>query len=443
MKRIYKLLLSVLVLAGLFATAAFASNYDGAAQELKDLGLFRGTDAGFELDRAPTRTEAAVMLVRMLGRESEAETQYAEGTVSHPFTDVPEWAAPYIAWLYENKLTTGISDTVFGSAGQCTAKMYCTFVLRSLGYSDTADGDFTFDEAVAFAEQFGICDSKIGDGTFLRDQAVAISYQALASSLKDSDTSLLEKLVSDGAVSETAASAFIEKVLAYHAYRTAYDKYNSSLAVSVTSSKVLKMQNTETYADYNYSGSYAYKVKVAGNDLQLSWSGSENYGSGITNSYAWIKDGYYYYNNSVEKTKTYLTESLLNQLFSGDTSVIMPALYTLKSAAMTLTAEGTKYVFVFADDFDFFGYVNENLDLGFDGSNLIDISVSNCTLTVLTDSAGKINSFKNEYSCNFKYNNEGHTAPISLDYSDYQRVEATGDAVVLYFPDFSDYQELS
>ena len=35
-------------------------------------GLFRGSDKGWELDRQPTRAEAAIMLVRFLGLESEA-----------------------------------------------------------------------------------------------------------------------------------------------------------------------------------------------------------------------------------------------------------------------------------------------------------------------------------------------------------------------------------
>ena len=43
------------------------------AGELKTLGLFRGvSDTDFDLDRAPTRVEAVVMLVRLLGAETAA-----------------------------------------------------------------------------------------------------------------------------------------------------------------------------------------------------------------------------------------------------------------------------------------------------------------------------------------------------------------------------------
>ena len=44
------------------------------AEMLQKLGLFMGTDNGFELDRAMTRAEAAAMLCRFLGGTAEAET---------------------------------------------------------------------------------------------------------------------------------------------------------------------------------------------------------------------------------------------------------------------------------------------------------------------------------------------------------------------------------
>ncbi len=79
-------LASVLVAAGLAVTAGAAS-YDNCADQLKDLGLFQGTEDGYELDRAPTRGEAATMLVRLLGKEAEAK----ELTYEAPFTDLDDW----------------------------------------------------------------------------------------------------------------------------------------------------------------------------------------------------------------------------------------------------------------------------------------------------------------------------------------------------------------
>lgn len=47
--------------------------YKEYVEKLKELQVFKGTSTGFELDREPTRLEAAVMFVRLLGAEEEAK----------------------------------------------------------------------------------------------------------------------------------------------------------------------------------------------------------------------------------------------------------------------------------------------------------------------------------------------------------------------------------
>ena len=129
---------------------AFASKCAG---ELNRLGLFRGTGTmqdgspRFELDRAGTRLEAIVMLIRLLGKESEA----LSGSWQHPFTDVPGWADAYVGYAYEAGLTLGVSKTQFGT-GEATAQQYLTFLLRALGYT----GADTYDNAFSLAQACGI-----------------------------------------------------------------------------------------------------------------------------------------------------------------------------------------------------------------------------------------------------------------------------------------------
>ena len=62
------------------------------------------------MDRAPTRQEAVVMLVRLLGQEKTAQN----GAYQHPFTDVASWASPYVGYAYQNGLAQGIGVTTFG-----------------------------------------------------------------------------------------------------------------------------------------------------------------------------------------------------------------------------------------------------------------------------------------------------------------------------------------
>ena len=443
MKRIgafSRLLLLVLIISSMLTVSAFASEYDSVAKELKTLGLFQGTDTGFDLDRAPTRTEAAVMLVRLLGAESEAKAEFSAGSISHPFTDVPSWADPYIAWLYSNNLTKGLSENSYGATGQCTAKMYCTFVLRSLGYSDY-DGDFTFDQSEDLAEYLGIYDDAMGENAFLRDYAVVISYRALAATLNGTDTTLLEKLIADGAVSSTEASALLEKVKNYREYSDAFEKFNSVSSVSTSMTESFKLTNTKSTASYTQATNIIYKYISSRSDFQMEWISSHTENGTNSTISTWVKDGYYYYMDDQRKMKIELDDSLIESLFSGDISTIMPAFNQLKAAAVSRTGYGTQYVLSFADDYDYLSRLNDSQNLGIDLSALMNLSVTNSSLTVNVGSDGSIQSFKNSYDCKFLYNVDGSITPLTINYTLENRVLATGSSVYISFPDFSGFVE--
>lgn len=205
------------LLAGALTVSAAAADNTACAEHLQDLGLFQGTEQGYELDRAPTRGEAAVMLVRLLGEEQSALTL----TYSAPFTDLQDWEKPYVQYLYEIGATTGVSATEFAPEESCTAQMYAAFVLRALGYTE-ADGDFTYTDVDAFAQQIGLYDAAVIDtADFLRDDVAAASYTALALKPKDSKQTLLEQLVADGAVDAQAAEPYQALFDTYAQYRTA------------------------------------------------------------------------------------------------------------------------------------------------------------------------------------------------------------------------------
>ena len=214
MKRFVKLLVLTVALAALLAVSAFAADFTHCADALHELGLFQGTDAGYDLDRAPTRAEAAAMLVRLLGAEEEAQAIEA---YTAPFTDVREWAQPYVQYLYDNGLSNGMDDTTFGASRPCTAQQYATFLLRALGYSDAEGGDFTYATALDFARELGVVDDLNCDPqNFLRDDVAAMSFTALATAPKTGEADLLTKLVDDGAIDD--AKGYDEMFEAYRAY---------------------------------------------------------------------------------------------------------------------------------------------------------------------------------------------------------------------------------
>lgn len=196
-RRILSLLLALVLLLGLvpMAFAAGAQAQD-AAEALYQMGLFQGTGKNadgspkFDLDRAPTRAEAVTMLIRLLGKETEAKS----GEWDIPFTDVADWAKPYVGYAYANKLTNGVSGDRFGGSETVTAAQYLTFVLRALGYK--SGSDFQWNAAWELSDRIGLTFGQYGAQTtrFLRGDAAVISYNALLLCPKGQRVTLQERI---------------------------------------------------------------------------------------------------------------------------------------------------------------------------------------------------------------------------------------------------------
>lgn len=166
------------------------------ADNLYAAGLFNGTgtDANgkpiYNLEGTATRAQAITMLVRVLGKTQEAE----KGTWNTPFTDVPNWAKPYVGYAYANKLTTGTGATTFGSDTLITPNQYLTFLLTALGYDKSVD--FKWDNPYKLAAELGLVKENEwkNTDTFKRSDMVATSYNALLAYSKSSTKTLADKL---------------------------------------------------------------------------------------------------------------------------------------------------------------------------------------------------------------------------------------------------------
>ena len=208
MKRIFMALFAAALISA--ALCAGAVQFEDAAQELSTIGIFRGTSEGFDLDRAPTRAEAAIMLTRLFGAEDAAKEAYAAGKIACPFTDVSAFSSPYVAWLYDRGIVNGTSATTFGAANPCTLKNYAAFLLRALGYADGED--FQYADALSFARQIGLGNpfifphGKEETRVFLRDDLAEMTYEALFTDKNGGETWLLQSLLDSGALDADAAA---------------------------------------------------------------------------------------------------------------------------------------------------------------------------------------------------------------------------------------------
>ena len=244
-KIICTILILLIILPIIPAYANYSPQFEYEAQTLYDMGLFKGTDVGFELDKKCNRVQAAVLFIRIVGKESEA----LNNTKSHPFTDVPEWANAYIGQMYYEGYTKGISESKYG-IGDLTANQFAAFCLRALGYSEQASDWRQFNYNSAFDKMYELniikqneYDSIKSSSVFYRDYAVKLIYNSLFESGRDKQNNiLLNKLVNEGAISNKYAPEVIElsssediyalsRILATDYAKNNYYTKNSSLSL--------------------------------------------------------------------------------------------------------------------------------------------------------------------------------------------------------------------
>lgn len=195
-------LLALLLLSAL-APAALAVEaedpYLSSAEALHDLGLFQGTGTNadgtpiYDLDKTPTRNQALIMLVRLLGKEAGAKA----GAWDIPFTDVSEGMKPYVGYAYANGLTKGYTAESFRGTQRIPGNQYVSFLLRALGYE--SGKDFEVSQATAFSDEIGLTAGQ-SLANFTRGDVAQLSVAALSTPLKDSETTMMQKLQADGVI---------------------------------------------------------------------------------------------------------------------------------------------------------------------------------------------------------------------------------------------------
>ena len=460
MKRIFTVLAVTLLLTAAMAMTASASEYDSVAEDLSAIGVFRGTSSGFELDRAPTRSEAAIMLVRLYGAEEEAQTAYQVGDITMPFTDVGTTAAPYVAWLYDQGITNGTSATTFGT-GACSAQNYVVFLLRALGYQDGTD--FAYGDALTFAQQKGFYDPLQFAGTFLRDDLAAVTYQALGTDLKDGSAYLLESLIDSGAVDATAAAPMTEQIEAYRALMaasatmdsTALDAdLNASIDISYT-------QDGETVSmPINMSGNM--QMILDESDLQMAYAfDMDILGESMTMS-EWLQDGWVYVQTEIgdetvrTKTQVNLEEqlALLEQLEGTASMAAVNASGLAMVDSITVATQGTDTVYTMvireASMQSMLGSVlglMGDLGLGAEETTAMmdQLNFGDVTVVYTVDRNGNLTDVAMTFSMEMTIPAEegGTPASMTASYDMDMTINAMGDDVRITFPDFSGFEEVT
>ena len=448
MKRLVTLLVTALLMTAALCVSASAADYTSAAEELSAIGMFRGTvNGGFELDRAPKRSEAAIMLVRLYGAEEEAAAAYQSGEISHPFKDVGPIASPYVAWLYTKGITKGATATTFNSNAACTDKNYVVFLLRALGYEDGTD--FQYADCLNFAAGLGFYDASLFEGTFLRDDLAAITLQALASDKKGGETYLLKSLIDTGAVDATKAKNLTEKIENYRALTRATDAVDS---VSQDTNSLTQARGTVQYAgdtmDVSFDSSTREKIVLRNGKVQLSSETKITQNGETTESGTWIKDGWLYLYTKdggvTAKNKVAVDDSMtdadLAEVESNQVDKV--GLSAIKSISVVKDGLTSYYsVDVEASAAAFLSGILENY-VDEDDKDLTSIEVSDIKVTYTVNGQGVLGAMTTSFRLKIVYASgefQGDPMVMDMKYTVATNILATGNAVSITFPDFSDY----
>ena len=448
MKRLVTLLVTALLMTAALCVSASAADYQSAAEDLSAIGMFRGTvSGGFELDRAPKRSEAAIMLVRLYGAEEEAAAAYQSGEISHPFKDVGPIASPYVAWLYTKGITKGATATTFNSNAACTDKNYVVFLLRALGYEDGKD--FQYADSLTFAEKLGFYQADYFEGPFLRDDLAAITLQALATDKKGGETYLLKSLIDSSAVDATKAKYLTEKIENYRALTRATDAVDS---VSQDTNSLTQARGTVQYAgdtmDVSFDSSTREKIVLRNGKVQLSSETKITQNGETTESGTWIKDGWLYLYTKdggvTAKNKVAVDDSMtdadLAEVESNQVDKV--GLSAIKSISVVKDGLTSYYsVDVDASAAAFLSGILENY-VDEDDKDLTSIEVSDIKVTYTVNGQDVLGAMTTSFRLKIVYASgefQGDPMVMDMKYTVATNILATGNAVSITFPDFSDY----
>ena len=137
LKRALSLGLTATMISGLMVMGSSAASYadvtskqnEEAIEVLKTVGIMVGDENGkFNPDAKVTRNEMAVVMCNLL------DYTVASYKGTSPFTDVPEWAEPYVAACYTNGITSGYDAKTYGGNDTVTTGQAALMLLKALGY---------------------------------------------------------------------------------------------------------------------------------------------------------------------------------------------------------------------------------------------------------------------------------------------------------------------
>lgn len=179
-----------------------------SASVLGELGLFKGTPDGYQLELPVTRAEAVTMVLRMCGEEETAQ----KAADSPVFIDVApsHWAYANIGYAVQKGYLSGISDNLFRPQDGISGREFTGMFLKALGYEGiTPDNAYTEGVKHALlANNYAKLAVSTPEYQLLRNDMVNICYLSLL--VKTADGRLLKDVLTEkGLINEQGLNRLI------------------------------------------------------------------------------------------------------------------------------------------------------------------------------------------------------------------------------------------
>ena len=219
LKRALSLALASVMLLGMMVVGTSASYADVTSKQNKEaievaqaVGVMIGDDKGnFNPDAKVTRVEMAVVMSNLLNLKVDdfkaAKTE---------FTDVPAWAAPYVAACKADGIIAGYSATYFGANDTVTAAQAALMVMKALGYFQFA-ADFGDSWQLSTVKQASKIDLYDGidanaNAALTRNDVAQLVLNALEATMVETDGNGGTTIKGDGFEITTGSTKYVDVV---------------------------------------------------------------------------------------------------------------------------------------------------------------------------------------------------------------------------------------
>ena len=246
LKRALSLGLTATMISGLMVMGSSAASYadvtsknhEEAIEVLQSVGIMTGDEKGnFNPEAKVTRNEMAVVMSNLMAYNVKT---YAN---TSPFTDVPEWAEPYVAACYTNGITAGYTANTYGGSDNVTTAQAALMVMKALGYFQF-QSDFGSDWQLSAVAQgnkidlFEDVDSPVKEA-ITRNELAQLVLNALESGTVEADDNTIK--FENGDMSVTAGKVKYNFITSTKDYARAIKEVRSTSDTSDANSYVVEL----------------------------------------------------------------------------------------------------------------------------------------------------------------------------------------------------------